>query len=68
MTKASTRAYPDSIGVDLAIVGVSLTSQTGYSSATSIDFAMGTLGHPWCGYADHPGGAPQLMTIHNSVI
>jgi hypothetical protein len=65
VTKETSRAYTIGGGVDMStVIGINLSAQTGYSTQTKIDFAMGAHQHPWCGLADYPGGSPQLMTIH----
>jgi hypothetical protein len=60
-----------STGVQLSAVGfgINLSSQSGFSSDTTLTYNMGADGHPICGVNVPPGkgGSVQVIQVHSSV-
>jgi hypothetical protein len=64
----STTASTISSGVSLSgVIGVNLSSQTGYSSTATLVYRMGSTGHPVCGRNNYPFSGSGLDMVHSTV-
>lgn len=59
--KDETRAITWTDGVELAGMGMSFSSQTGYSSTARISYRIGPFNRHLCGLYEHVGGRPGIV-------
>lgn len=63
-TKNTTRAVTWSNGLSIPVLGLSVSSQTGYDSGASVTFHFGRT-HRLCGTGGFPGGSPSRLVARN---
>lgn len=64
----TTTASTITSGVSLSsVIGINLTSRTGYSSTAALTYYMGSTGHPVCGKNNYPFSGSGLDMVHSTV-